>query len=94
LQEFAMPATIPDEVLQLAGWSEREALLEIACWLFDKEKLPLWPAAKLAGMSRGEFEQELGKRKIPIYRITPAELREEVAALERIRRKEGTRRQE
>jgi predicted HTH domain antitoxin len=82
LQEFAMPVIIPDEVLQRAGWSEREALIEIACWLFDKEKLPLWPAAKLAGMSRVEFEAELFKRKIPIYRITEEYWAQELKALE------------
>ena len=47
-----MPVVIPDETLQQAGLTEREALVEIACRLFDAGKLPLWPAAKLAGMSR------------------------------------------
>jgi predicted HTH domain antitoxin len=85
-----MPVTIPDEVLQLAGWSEREALIEIACWLFDKEKLRLWPAAQLAGMSRGEFEAELWTRNIPIYRITPEYWAQERRTLEHLEQLDRT----
>jgi predicted HTH domain antitoxin len=79
-----MPVVIPDEVLREAGLSEREALVEIACRLFDAEKLALWPAAKLAGLSRVEFEDELRLRKIPIYRPTVEDLRKEMAAMDRL----------
>ena len=75
-----MPLVIPDEVLQQAGLSEREALIEFACRLFDIGKLALCPAAKLAGLSRVEMEGELMKRKIPIYRPTPEDLAEEIEA--------------
>ena len=40
-----MPIIIPDETLKQTGMTEREALIEIACHLFDKDKLYLWPAA-------------------------------------------------
>ena len=80
-----MPVVIPDEVLTEAGLSEREALIEIACRLFDLEKLDLWPAAKLAGMSRVQFEGELMRRRIPIYRPTVEDFLQDVAALERLR---------
>ncbi len=79
-----MPVLISDETLQQAGLTEREALIEIACRLFDIGKLHLWPAAKLAGMSRVEFEQELENRKIPIYRPTLEDLAEEMAELKRL----------
>ena len=80
-----MPVIIPDEVLHQAGLSEREALIEIACRFFDAEKLHLWPAAKLAGMTRVEFEEELRKRKIPIYRPTLEDLAQDLATLEHLR---------
>jgi predicted HTH domain antitoxin len=51
-----MPIVISDETLEQAGLTEREALIEIACRLFDVGKLHLWPAAKMAGLSRVEFE--------------------------------------
>lgn len=79
-----MPLIIPDEVLQQAGLTEREALLEFACRLFDIGKLALWPAAKLARLSRVEFEDELHKRKIPIYRPTVEDLNHDLAVLDRL----------
>jgi len=69
-----MPAIIPDETLKQAGLTEREALSEIACYLFDREKLYLWPAAQLAGMNRDEFLSELKARDIPAFRPTLEDL--------------------
>lgn len=80
-----MPLIIDDETLKAAGIDEREARIELACRLFDIERLHLWPAAKLAGLSRVEFEEELFLRKIPVhYRIKPEELEAEVEALRRM----------
>ena len=52
-----MPLVIPDELLLEAGLDEREALVEIACRLFESGKLTLWSAVKFAGMSRTELER-------------------------------------
>jgi predicted HTH domain antitoxin len=79
-----MPVVISDETLEQAGLTEREALIEIACRLFDIGKLHLWPAAKMAGMSRGEFEVALMDRKIPVYRPTIEDLDHDLAALKRL----------
>ncbi|MEW6741691.1 MAG: UPF0175 family protein [Planctomycetota bacterium] len=54
-----MPLIIPDEILQAAGLSENDALIEIACRLFDAGRLTLWDAARLARLSRVEIEGEL-----------------------------------
>jgi predicted HTH domain antitoxin len=83
-REDTMPVVIPDETLREAGLTEREAVVEIACRLFDAGKLALWPAAKLAGLSRSEFERELGQRKIAVYRPTVEELREDLETLDRL----------
>lgn len=88
-----MPLTIPDEILQSAGMSEQEARIEIACRLFDAEKLTLWAAARLAGMSRVEFEAELFERKIPIYRPTVETVAEDLATLDRLLGKADDRRE-
>jgi predicted HTH domain antitoxin len=48
--------------------------IEIACRLFDANKLALWPAAQLAGISRAEFEDELAQRNIPVFRPTIEDL--------------------
>jgi predicted HTH domain antitoxin len=54
-----MPVVISDEALKQAGLTEREAVVEIGCRLYDAGKLALWPAAKMAGLRRVDFEQEL-----------------------------------
>ena len=76
-----MPLTIPDEALEQAGLSPREALIEFACRLFDAGKLHLWPAAKLAGLSRVEFEVQLLDRGLPIYRPTLEDFRQDLETL-------------
>ena len=77
-----MALTISDDVLREAGLSDIDARTEFACRLFDAGKLTLWSAAKLAGQNRVEFESELAKRNIPIYRPTVKDLTNDLAALQ------------
>jgi len=77
-----MPVTIPDDVLRQAGLTERDALIEIACRLFDAGKLSLPAAAKLAGLSRADLEIELSQRSIPAYRPTVQDFLDDLAALD------------
>ena len=78
-----MTITVPDEVLRQAGLSERDALIEFACRLFDAERLDLFAASRLAGLSRTEMEAELRIRRIPIYRPTLEDIADEEAALKK-----------
>lgn len=75
-----MTIFIPDDILKRAGITEQEARVELACGLFDSGRLELWPAAQVAGLSRPEFEAELLKRKIAIYRPTEDDLRRDMEA--------------
>ena len=77
-----MTLQIPDDILREAGLTERDAIIEFACRLFDAEKLHLWPAARLAGLSRVEMEAELRRRRIPIYRPTVKDLEQDLRALD------------
>ncbi len=61
--------SIPDDLLKAAGLDERAVRIELACALFAARKLELWPAAQVAGLSRGEMEDELAVRNIPIYYV-------------------------
>jgi predicted HTH domain antitoxin len=72
---------IPEDVLSHAGITEQEALLELACRLFDTGKLSLFFAAKLAGLSQVEFEESLLDRKIPIYRFDDTDLKNDLRTL-------------
>jgi len=77
-----MALTLSDDVLKQTGMTADEARVEIACRLFDAGKLDLWPAAQFAELSRVEFEAELMKRKIAIYRFTLDDLVAEQKALD------------
>ncbi len=65
---------VPGDVLEQAGISEKEALLELACRLFETDRLTVFLAAKVAGLSQAEFEGVLLDRKIPLYRYTEEDL--------------------
>lgn len=60
-----MPLTIPDDTLNDLKMNEREARIEIACRLFDVNKLSKPAACRFSGLSRVEFEGELSKRGLP-----------------------------
>jgi predicted HTH domain antitoxin len=74
---------IPDDVLKQAGITDREAVLELACRLFETGRLTLFFAARLAGLSQVEFEDALLERNIPLYRYTGADLRDDLRTLRR-----------
>jgi predicted HTH domain antitoxin len=62
-----MSVTIPDSVLEAARISESELKQEIAVLLFEKDKLTLAQAAKLAEMSRLRFQHLLASRGISLH---------------------------
>lgn len=73
--------TIPDDLLREAGLSEKDALVELACRLFDAGKLTLHSAARLAGLDRGQMEDALLERSMPIFRPSAAEVADDLANL-------------
>jgi predicted HTH domain antitoxin len=79
-----MPLIISDAALREAGLTESDARIEFACRLFDADKLTLWGAAKLAGLSRVAFEEELRIRQIAWLRPKVQDLTDELAALDRL----------
>jgi predicted HTH domain antitoxin len=72
---------IPDDILTQAGITEREAVLELACRLFETGRLTLFFAARLAGLTQPEFEDALLERKIPIYRYSEDDLENDLRTL-------------
>lgn len=79
-----MPLTISDELLDEAGLTEEQARIEFACRLFDAGRLHLWPAARLAMLSRAEFEAELRARGLPVYRVTEEHYLQDLEALRKL----------
>jgi len=79
-----MTIVLPDDILRQAGIDERDALTEFACRLFDAERLDLFAAARLAGLERVAFEDELRTRGIALYRPSSADIADDAAALRKL----------
>lgn len=80
-----MGLDIPDDVLQAARMSEEELSQEIAILLFQKEKLTLGQAIRLAGMTRLQFQHLLASRQIPVH-YDVAEFEEDLKTLKELGR--------
>jgi predicted HTH domain antitoxin len=61
-----MGVLIPDDVLEAARMTEAELKQEVAVMLYERGKLSLGRATRLAGMGRIEFQQLLAGRQIPM----------------------------
>lgn len=64
---IVMGIVISEDILLSARMSESELLEEIAVLLFQKEKLTLGQAGRLAGMPIMRFQLLLAARNIPIH---------------------------
>ena len=59
-----MSQILPEDILDATGMSEEELRQEIAVLLFQKEKLTLARASRLAGMTRLPFQHLIASREI------------------------------
>ena len=62
---------VPKDVLLATRISERRASVEfekeLALYLFEKRNLSFGKACQLAKMSKWDFLEELGKRRVPLH---------------------------
>ncbi len=69
-----MGMVIEDDLLHAARMSETEIKLELATVLYQRERLTLGQAARLAGLSQARMRMALGARGIaPNYGVTEFE---------------------
>lgn len=78
-----MPLLISDEQLKQAGLTEDDARLELACRLFDANRLTLHQAASWVGLERIEMESALLTRGISVYRFLDEDAAIELEAARR-----------
>ena len=78
-----MSIIISDEILHAARMTEAEFKQEIAIFLFEKEKLTLAQASRLAGISRLQFQHLLASREIPVH-YDVAEFEEDLRTLQKL----------
>jgi predicted HTH domain antitoxin len=62
-----MSVTITDEVLQAARMSEEELRQELATLLYQREKLTLAQASRLAGLNQFQLQHLAASRGIPVH---------------------------
>jgi len=62
-----MTISIPDEVLAQAKLSTAELKVELAAYLYEKKRLSIGKARKIAGLSLIDFQKELAKRNIYLH---------------------------
>jgi predicted HTH domain antitoxin len=75
-----MALVVPDEILHATGMTEQEVAQALAVALFEKEKLTLGQAARLAGVTQFEFQHLLAAQGIPIH-YDVAEFEQDLATL-------------
>ncbi|EGJ30921.1 MULTISPECIES: UPF0175 family protein [Moorena] len=79
-----MSVTIPNDIFQSTGMTEAELELEIAVMLYQKEKLTLGNASRLAGMNQINFQQLLASRNICLH-YDVEDFREDLHTLEELK---------
>ena len=52
----------------------------LAIKLYESEKVSLGQAAKIAGFTKRAFMEILGRHRIPVFRYSPEDLRQELDA--------------
>ncbi len=78
-----MSVIIPDDILHAARMTEEELKQEIAIFLFEKQKLTLAQASRLAEVSRLQFQHLLASRQIPVH-YDVAEFEEDLHTLQEL----------
>jgi len=80
-----MSLTIPDEIIKSTRMSIQELTQEIAIMLFQKEKITLGQASRLADMNQLQFQHLLASREIPVH-YNENDLKQDIKTLKKLRR--------
>ena len=80
-----LDVVIPQEIVLATHMTEVEILQEFAILLYQKEKLTLSLASKLARLNRWQFQQLLASRDIPIH-YDEVDLESDLATLRKFMR--------
>jgi len=75
--------TFPEDLLRTTELSQQELAVELAIALYQREKLTLGQAARLAGMDGFDFQQLLGSREIPLT-LNVDDLEQDLATMRRL----------
>jgi predicted HTH domain antitoxin len=76
--------TIPDDILEDAGLTEADCLIELAVHLYAERRVTIGQALRISRISRAGFEEELARRNISLYSVE--DLNRDVEALKELGR--------
>lgn len=62
-----MALIITDDTLSKAQLTADELLIDLACYLYDKKRMSMGQARRLASLDQISFQKELSKRDIYIH---------------------------
>ncbi|MEM6738186.1 MAG: UPF0175 family protein [Bacteroidota bacterium] len=62
-----MALIITDDTLSKAQLTADELLIDLACYLYDKKRMSMGQARRLANLDQISFQKELSKRDIYIH---------------------------
>jgi len=74
----------PSGLMNTAGLTERDCILELAVQLYASRRLPYGQALRLSGLDRRAFHFELARRDISLYTLD--DLQADVRALKELGR--------
>ena len=72
-----MTLTIPDEILRQTNITSMDMRIEVAAYLYEKQRMSIGKARLIAGLNLIPFQKELAKRNIYL-KIEPKDLETEV----------------
>jgi predicted HTH domain antitoxin len=81
---MATDVKIPADILEAAGLTEADCLIELAVHLYAERRVTIGQALRLSRLSRPDFEKELARRDISLYSVE--DLENDVAALKELGR--------
>ena len=75
---------VPDDLLKRLGANNRDALVEIACRLYETDRLQFDEAARLAEATLDDFAVACASRKIPVYWYRIDDLKADLETLNKL----------
>jgi predicted HTH domain antitoxin len=75
---------VPDDLLKRLGPNNEGALVEIACRLYETQRLKFDEAARLANVDLGRFAAECASRKIRVYWYRSEDLQADLETLKKM----------
>ena len=76
---------VPDDLLKRLGSTDQDALVEIACRLYETQRLRFDEAARLANIDLDTFAAACVSRKIRVYWYRCEDLQSDFESLKKMR---------